>query len=225
MRRRAMLGLTGALIALPPRLFAQPPQRVYRLGAFQFSQTPLLREHMRVFRERLRQLGFTEGRNLQIAEEYSSFDPAARQRSADRLVSARPDVILRFGSTNTRLIQTASGNNIPVVFTIVGDPVAYGIVSELARPGGNTTGVAALQREMTVKRMELLREVLPKARRVIIAAYLQDITYTANESMLRQMAARLGLELVAVEISGDAPLGAVGRSVQSGADAVFVYNP
>lgn len=225
MRRRTILGLATALLAASSRLLAQPTQRIYRVGTFQFSQTQVLREHMRVFRERLKQLGFAEGRNLQIAEEYSSFDPAARQQSAERLVRARPDVILAFGSTNTRHVQSVSANRIPVVFTIVGDPVAYGIVKELARPGGNTTGVTSLQREMTVKRLELVREMLPKARRIILAAAQKDITYIANESLIRQIAARLGLELATAEISGQTPHEAVGAAIQSGADAVFVYQP
>jgi putative ABC transport system substrate-binding protein len=218
------LGL-GAAVFAPPHSLAQPSQKVYRVGAFQFGETPVLRDHMRVFRERLQQLGFAEGRNLQIAEEYSSIDPVARAQSADKLIRAKPGVILSFGSTNTRSIQFASANKLPVVFTIVGDPVAYGIVKELARPGGNTTGVAFLQREMTVKRLELLREVLPKARRVIVAAYQQDITYTASEPLVRQIAARLGFELVTAELSGPTPNAAVSKAIEDGADAIFVYQP
>jgi putative ABC transport system substrate-binding protein len=199
--------------------------RIYRVGVFQFRQTTVSRDHMRAVRERLKQLGFAEGRNLQIAEEYSSFDPAVRRQNADKLLRAKPDVILSFGSTNTRLIQEVSASRIPVVFTIVGDPVAYGIAKDLAHPGGNTTGVASLQREMTVKRLELVREVLPKARRVVVAAYLKDVTYTASESLVRQSAARLGLELVTVELSGDTPEVAVGKATQHGVDAIFVYQP
>jgi putative ABC transport system substrate-binding protein len=207
---------------LPAEILAQ---RVYRIGAFQFSQTPLLREHMRVFRERLQQLGFAEGRNLQIAEQYSSFDLKVRQESAERLVRAKPDVVLAFGSTNARLLQTVSGGAIPVVFTIVGDPVAYGIVENLARPGHNTTGVASLQQEITVKRLELMREALPKARRVVLAAYLNDVTYIASEPLLRQTAARLGFELVPTQLSAANADVAVGEAIQRGADAVFVFQP
>ncbi len=210
---------------MPSGVGAQSAQRTYRLGAFQFSQTPQNREHMRVFRERLGQLGFAEGRNLQIAEQYSSFDPAVRQRSAAELVRGKPDLILTFGSTNTRLIQAASQNRIPVVFTIVGDPVAYGLVKALARPGGNTTGVTSLQHEMAVKRLELLREVLPKARRVIVAAYLKDITYTASEPLLRQTAARLGFDLVPTEVGGETAIASLSAALQRAADAVFVYQP
>ncbi|HEY8252862.1 MAG TPA: ABC transporter substrate-binding protein [Burkholderiales bacterium] len=224
MRRRTILGLATALLAAPAKLLAQS-QRVYRVGAFQFGETPVLRDHMRVFRERLQQLGFAAGRNLQMVEEYSSIDPVARAQSADKLIRAKPDVILSFGSTNTRSIQAASTNKLPVVFTIVGDPVAYGVVKELARPGGNTTGVAFLQREMTVKRLELLREVLPKARRVVVAAYQQDVTYTASEPLVRQIAARLGFELVTAELSGPTPDAAVSKAIEGGADAIFVYQP
>ena len=226
MRRRMLLGLAFTALTAPAKVFAQVAQRVYRIGAFQFSQTPLLREHMRAFRERMGQLGFVEPRSLQIAEEYSSFDSAARQQSAEKLVRARPDVILTFGSTNTRLIQAVSNNKIPIVFTIVGDPVAYGLVNGLARPGGNTTGVASLQREVAVKRLELLREILPKAKRVILGAYLKDVSYIATEPLLRQTATRLGLELIPVEVGADPQLVALGKAVRARAgEAVFVYQP
>lgn len=224
-RRRALLAVAGTLLVASARLLAQPTQKIYRLGAFQFSQTPPVREHMRVFRERLRQLGFAEGRNLQIAEEYSSFDPAVRAQSAGRLVDAKPDLFLSFGSTNTRLLQQRSAGRIPVVFTMVGDPVAYGLVRELARPGGNTTGVASLQPEMTAKRLELVREILPKAKRVVVGAYLADVSYLANEPLMRQVAARLGLDLVTIELSGPAPDATVGIALAGGADALFVYQP
>ena len=134
MRRRAILGLGSTLLAAPWKVLAQPSRTNHRLGTFQFSQTAVLRVHMQALRERLGQLGFTEGRNLLIFEEYSAFDAAVRRRSVDSLIRAKPDVILAFGSTNTRLVQEVSAGRIPVVFTIVGDPIAYGIVKNLARP-------------------------------------------------------------------------------------------
>jgi len=225
MRRRTVLGLAGAVLAAPAQLLAQRSQKVYRLGAFPFRQTPLMREHMRVFRESLKQLGFAEGRNLQIAEEYNSADPAVRRESLGRLLRTKPDVILSFGSSGTLLAQEMTAGKIPVVFTIVGDPVAYGIVKELGRPGGNTTGVASLQREMTVKRLELVREMLPKAKRIVVAAYLRDITYLASESLLRESARSLGFELTTAELTEPAPELAVGRAIESNPDAVFVYQP
>jgi putative tryptophan/tyrosine transport system substrate-binding protein len=118
-----------------------------------------------------------------------------------------------------------SAGRIPVVFTIVGDPVAYGIVKELARPGGNTTGVASLQPEMTVKRLELVREMLPSAKRIAVAAYLRDITYIANEALLRQSAKALGFELTTAELSEPTPELAVQRAIQANPDALFIYQP
>jgi putative ABC transport system substrate-binding protein len=223
-RRRTVLGLASALLAAPGSLVAQAREKLYRLGAFQFDQAPLMRDHMPVLLARLKQLGFAEGRNLQVAAMLSSSDPKVRRESADRLVRTNPDVILVFGSTNTRAIQEASAGKIPVVFTMVGDPVAYGLVRELRRPGGNATGVTFLQRELTVKRLELLREILPKAMRVVFAGYLNDVTYSASEPLLKETASRLGLELVAVELFGE-PSRELEKAIQGGADAVFVYQP
>ena len=225
MRRRRVLGLAATSLAAPGALLAQSSQRIYRVGAFQFSKTPLMHEHMRAFRERLWQLGFAEGRNLQITEEYSSFDPAVRTESAARLLAAKPEVVLAFGSTNTQLIQQRSAGRLSVVFTMVGDPIAYGIVKELARPGRNTTGVASLQREMTIKRLELVREVLPKAKRLVVAGYLSDVSYLAAGPLLRQSAARLGFDVVTADLAGAAPDTTVGTALADGADALFVYQP
>lgn len=225
MRRRSVLGLATASLAWPAGLPGQPARRIYRVGAFPLSTMQVLRNHMDAFRDRLGQLGFAEGRNLQIAEESSSADPAERRQSVDKLLRSNPDVILSFGSTGTLLVQEMSAGKIPVVFTIVGDPVAYGLVRGLARPGRNTTGVASLQREMTVKRLELLREVLPKARRIVVAAYLRDITYRANESLLRQSTASFGLEFTTADLFGMTPELAVERAMEGRTDAIFVYQP
>ena len=124
----------------------------------------------------LLQLGFVEGRNLRIIDHYSSAVPDARRENIRRLIQARPDAILSFGSSTTREVHAVAGG-IPVVFTVVGDAVAYGLVKDLARPGRNLTGVTSLQREMTIKLLELLREVLPRAKRVMFAGDLKDVTY------------------------------------------------
>jgi putative ABC transport system substrate-binding protein len=225
MRRRTILAFATVLFTGSPAVLAQQRARTFRIGAFTFDHTAVLREHMQIFRERLRQFGFVEGRNLHIVEEASSIDVEARRRSAENLIRSKPDLLLSFGSTNTRVLQELSERRIPIVFTMVGDAVAYGIVKELGRPGGNTTGATFLQREMTVKRMELVRDMLPKARRIVVAAYGRDVTYKASEPLLKQLAARLGFELALAELSDSAPDVAVGKALESPADAVLVYQP
>ncbi len=179
---------------------------------------------MDAFRERLQQLGFVEGRNLQIVEGFQPVDPAALRDNVQQLIRARPDVILSFGSTNSLMVSAEAGR-IPVVFTIVGDAVAYGLVKELRHPGGNVTGVSVRQRENALKRLELLREMLPRAKRIVVAGFLQDVTYRANETLYRDTAARLGFELV----NADGNAGPLARTttaaVQQGADAIFIFHP
>lgn len=224
MKRRNLLGFIVAALSAPPKLFAQQPGRTYRLAVFLFRKNPAAHAHMDALRERLKQLGFVEGRNLQIVQEYSSSDAAAQRENAQKLVRARPDAILSFGSTNTRIVHAAAGD-VPVIFTIVGDAVAFGLVKELARPGANLTGVTSLQREMTAKRLELLRELLPKAKRIVLAGYLQDVTFLAAETQYRDIAARLGLDLVTADGSGGLLVPAVSAAIRAGADALFVYQP
>lgn len=224
MKRRILLGFAAAALGAPSSLFAQQPGRTYRLAVLLFRKNPAAHAHMDAIRGRIKQLGFVEGRNLQIVQEYASFDAAVVRENAQRLVRAQPDAILSFGSTNTRIVHAAAGD-IPVIFTIVGDAVAYGLVKELARPGANLTGVSSLQREMTVKRLELLRELVPKAKRIVFAGYLQDVTFLAGGTQYREVAARLGFDLVTADGSGGLLVPAVSAAIRAGADALFVYQP
>ena len=89
--------------------------------------------------------------------------------------------------------------SIPIVFAHVSDPIADGVVSDYARPGGNTTGVSLRHRELLAKRFELVRELLPQARRVArVAPYATDPSYAASESIIRETAARLNFDLIEV---------------------------
>jgi putative ABC transport system substrate-binding protein len=222
-QRRQFVIAASALLGAP-LVRAQQPGKIYRLGVFLFRQNPVARTHMGVLRERLKQLGFAEGRNLHILEEYSSPDPNVQRENVQKLVGARPDAILSFGSTNTRLVHTAA-RGIPVVFSVVGDPIAYGLVKNLGRPGDNLTGIAWMQQEMTIKRLELLHEVLPKARRILFAGYLKDVTYVASEPVYRDIASRFGLELVGADGTGGRLLPAVTAAMEPGVDALFILQP
>lgn len=224
MKRRSVLGLVAAILAAPSILIAQQPGRTYRLAVLMLRKNPAALAHMDALRERLKQLGFVEGRNLQIVQEYAAFDLAVTRENAQKLVRAQPEAILSFGSTATRIAHATAGD-IPVIFTIVGDAVAYGLVKELARPGAKLTGVSSLQREMTVKRLELLRELLPKAKRIVFAGYLQDVTFVAAEPQFREIASRLGFELVTADGTAGALIPAITAAIKPGADALFIYQP
>jgi len=151
---------------------------------------------MEAFRTRLGEHGFVEGRNLQILSRVGSFFRTTDEQVARTLFEAKPDAALTFSTILTRLAQEIAGSGTPIVFTHVADPVALGLVRDLRRPGGNTTGVSWRQREIVLKRLELLQELLPGVKRVALAAWSTDIVFRLNEKPMRETAARLGFELM-----------------------------
>jgi putative ABC transport system substrate-binding protein len=124
------------------------------------------------FLERLQQLGWTEGRNLQIDMRWATADAAEIRRHAAELAALAPDVILAHGSTTVAPLQSAT-RTVPVVFAVAGDPVGAGFVDSLARPGGNITGFMTYEYSLSGKWLELLKEIAPGLRR---AAILRDPT-------------------------------------------------
>ena len=153
----------------------------------------------RVIVERLERHGLVEGRNLRVEVRRGGW---SRDEDADivrALVASQLDVILVGTSRLASRMREATGT-IPIVFTGVGDPIGTGLIKDFARPGGNATGVHFSQLEIGAKRLELLRELLPGARRVMVARYLASGEFDTLPH-LRDAASRLGLEIV--EITAD----------------------
>lgn len=169
-RREAVFGLVG-------------------MGASVFSSGPLAqRSGMRTIgvlgtvnlepslgfvRERLRELGYVEGRNLQVVIRTAPEKQEAIAAAAAELVALAPEVIVTFLTPATRAAKKATAT-IPIVMASSGDPVATGLVASLARPGGNVTGVASTTSEVSGKMLELLREIRPALRSVGILANAGD---------------------------------------------------
>ena len=132
------------------------------------------------FRDRLRELGYEEGRNVVIDWRRSARHYEGLGSLATDLVRSKPDVIVTM-TTPAALAALAATGTIPIVFTVVGDAVATGLVQSLARPGGNATGISLLQTELSAKRLDLLMQLAPQARRI---AYLQNLS---NPSSAKQL--------------------------------------
>jgi putative ABC transport system substrate-binding protein len=167
--RRPILRAAGLLpLAAWCPASAQRPPRVARVGILSASAPPPAGERWpvhRVFVERLRELGWTEGVNLQLEFRHGQGTAVGIARAAAELVALRPDVLLGSGTPAIRALLNAT-RTVPIVMAGAGDPVATGLVASLARPGGNVTGVSLLGQEIIPKALQLLRELLPKARRV-----------------------------------------------------------
>ncbi len=180
------------LVVTPLSAEAQQAGKVYRVGMLERASMTVNAANLDAFRRGLRELGYVEGKNVAI--EYRSVE-GRNERYADlatELVRLKVDVILTRGTPATLAARNATGT-IPVVMTGIGDPVGSGIVASLARPGGNITGLTA-QGEVYPKRVELLKELVPRAVRI---ATLFNMSNPANAGEWKQVetAARsLGLQ-------------------------------
>jgi putative ABC transport system substrate-binding protein len=160
MKRRDFIAGLGGAAAWPLAARAQQPERIRRLDILFGTNL------QGVLREELAELGWMEGRNLQI--EYRSADsndPALMRPHAEAIVRAAPDVILTGGATAVQVLQRLT-STIPIVFVQSGDPIQGGSVQSLARPGGNITGFLTFAPSINTKYLQLLRDIAPQVTRV-----------------------------------------------------------
>jgi ABC-type uncharacterized transport system substrate-binding protein len=162
------VALCAALLAFCTPAEAQRPNGVPRIGYLSGSSLSVEADRIEAFRQGLRELGYIEGKNIFI--EWRSGE--GKQRAmATELMRLKVDIIVAAGGTEIRAAKEAT-TTIPIVMIRGGDPVRSGYVASLARPGGNITGLAVLRPELSGKRLELLKEIVPKLSRVAVFASL-----------------------------------------------------
>jgi len=198
MDRRAFLTGTGAmLLAAPLAAEAQPARKVHHVGVLQVGAPP--EPLVEAFREGLRDLGYVEGRDIVLEYRWAEGKLDRLPELAAELVGLRVDVITTL-STPAAIAARHATTTIPIVFTGVGDPVGTGVVSSLAHPGGNVTGLSILATELSGKRLEILREMVPKVSRV---AMLWNDTNPSMVLRVREAeaaAATLGVTLLSLGV-------------------------
>jgi len=166
--RRTFLGsLALALLSAPFPADAQQAGRTFRIGYLGVSSPSLERHLVEAFRQRLRDLGYVEGQSITIEYRWAEGQDDRLPDLAADLVRLKPDVIVTTGTPGTLAAKQAT-KAIPVVMTSSGDPVQAGLVVSLARPGGNVTGLTIFGPELEGKRLEFLREAIPRLSRVAV---------------------------------------------------------
>ena len=169
---RKWAGLFAIVLALTlvgARAEAQQPKKVFRIGYLSSSDPVSESTRSEGIRQRLRELGYIEGQNIAIEYRYSEGKLNWLAELADELVRLKVDVIVAAGGTRLILAARNATKTIPIVMVGSGaDPVEAGLVESLARPGGNVTGITNLTRELGGKRLELLKEAVPKLARVAV---------------------------------------------------------
>ena len=205
-KRRALLcAFAMTAIATPVVSPAQAPARIPRIGYIALpASTPNTR--LAAFKQGMRELGYAEGKNFIV--EYRSAEGKYDQypRLAAELVRLKVDVILADDGTEATLAAKNATSTIPIVFTTVNDPVASGIVASLPRPGGNLTGLTIQSPDTTAKRLQVLKEVIPAAKRVVVLVNPGNSSAKAWLKELPAAARTLKLELTVVEARTSAEL-------------------
>jgi putative tryptophan/tyrosine transport system substrate-binding protein len=200
-RREFITLLGGAAAAWPLEARAQQGERMRRIGVLnaQAADDPDAQTNMAAFLQGMQQLGWTEGRNVRIEHRWGAGNAANIRKYATELVGLTPDVILAPGATALApLLQATS--TVPIVFTIVPDPVGAGFVDSLARPGGNATGFMQFEYNLSGKWPELLRQIAPGVTR---AAVLRDPAITAGIgqfAIIQAVAPSVGVEVSPVNV-------------------------
>jgi putative ABC transport system substrate-binding protein len=202
MRRREFITLMGgATAAWPLTARAQPEGRVRRLAvAMPDAESDAVGQSWMVtLRRSLEELGWIEGRNLQLDVRFNARDLVYTRRNAQELVSLAPDVIVATGAAAIRALQEQT-QTIPIVFVQVGDPVASGVVGSIARPEGNTTGITNLFPSIAGKWLELLKETAPHVTRVALI-FNPEFQFPVGEIYLATIeAAAAALNVKAIRI-------------------------
>jgi ABC-type uncharacterized transport system substrate-binding protein len=216
------VALSALFFALCARVEGQQPPKVPRIGYLTGSSLSAITNRTEAFRRGLHELGYVEAKNIDI--EWRSAD-GKRDRSpalAAELVRLKVNVIVTGGAGQTRAAKEAT-STIPIVMTQDDDPVGSGLVASLARPGGNITGLSQLSPELNGKRLELLKEIVPKLSRVAVFGSSKSVSNAQDLREIERVAGALGLKIKYVDVLGPKDIETAFRvAAKERADAVLM---
>jgi len=203
-RKITVLTLFAMILALSYSASAQQPGKAVRIGYLDSSTVAGSAELLDEFRKQMTQLNWIEGKNLTIAYRYAAGKGATRLAElAAELVGLKVDVVV-VSATSTALAAKKATSTIPIVMTTSVDPVGVGLIASLARPGGNITGLAGFSDDLAGKRLEILKEVLPKSTRFGVISGTGGRGGEPQLKVMKQAASALGLKLVEIGSGSDA---------------------
>jgi putative ABC transport system substrate-binding protein len=213
--------LATVLLSIAPLAEAQQPTKI-PLGFLSANSRAPMSARYEAFRQGLRELGYVEGKNIVIESRYTEGKLDSLPALAAELVRLKVDVIVTEGTTATRFAKEAT-SSIPIVMAQDPDPVGTGFVASLAQPGGNITGLSNLRPELSGKRLELMKEIVPRLARLSV---LGTSTVPGNAQSLKEMelgASAFGVQLQYLDVLGPKEIETVFRAASKGrADAVLV---
>jgi putative ABC transport system substrate-binding protein len=219
-RRGFIVALGGAAAAWPRAARAQQPAKLPTIGFLGATSAAAWTSWVAAFVQRLRELGWIEGRTVAIEYRWAEGRPERFAEIAAEFVRLKVDVIVTVGGAVLAAKQATSV--IPIVFAAANDPLGSGLVTSLARPAGNVTGLSVQARDLAGKRLELLRDVIPGLRRLAI---LNNVNYPAavqETSEAQAAGATLGLDVATFEIRRAEDIAPAFEALKSRADALYV---
>jgi len=223
MQRREFIVLlsSGVAATWPLTTHAQPALRV--IGFMGGSSATTQGPWVAAFTQRLRELGWIEGRTVTIEYRWAEGKAERVAEIVAEFVRLKVDIIVTHSNPLVAAAKQAT-STIPIVFGAAGDPVSTGLVASLARPGGNITGLSLQQTDTAGKRLELLREVAPRFRRLAIMANVDNAGAALEMADVRAAARALGIEFTPVEIRRAADIVPAFEALRDRADALYVCN-
>lgn len=192
-RRKFITLLGGAVVAWPLGAQAQEPARVWRVGILEIIARTSNARDFNAFRQGLQELGYVEGKNLIFEYRSADGNNGRLPELASELVRLKVDVIVT-RTTIAALAAKKATETIPIVMAASGDPLGFGIVASLARPGGNITGLSSVAAELTGKRMELLKDLVPTIVRISAIFNMANPIHVLEWSEVEKAASSLGIQ-------------------------------
>lgn len=221
MRRRDFItGIAGSAAAWPIPARAQQAGKLPTIGLLGASTQSNWTQWTGAFVQRLRELGWIEGRTVTIEYRWAEGRNERFAEIAHEFVRLKVDVIVTVGSAVAAARQATS--RIPIVFALASDPVGDGLVASLARPGGNVTGLSIQSSDLAGKRIELLREVLPGLRRLALIGNIHGSSFVSEIAEARAAASKVGLDVEVLEIRRAEDIAPAFARITSGVQALYV---
>jgi putative tryptophan/tyrosine transport system substrate-binding protein len=222
MRRREFITLLGSGVAWPLAARAQQPAKLPTIGFMGQTTRSAAGEWTAAFVQRLRELGWIDGRNVAIEYRWGEGRDERFAEIAAEFVRLKVDVIVTSGTPQVLAAKQATSVT-PIVFATAGDPVGTGLVTSLARPGGNVTGLSNQMTDLAGKQLELLREVVPNLRRLAIIANVANPVVVVEIGEAQAAARMLGLEVVIPEIRRAEDIVPAFKALEGRAQALYVF--
>jgi putative ABC transport system substrate-binding protein len=224
-KRREALTLLGGAAVWPLGARAQQPEKVKRIAILMGNpDDPQSQARVTAFRQGLQELKWQEGRGLRLDIRWGAGDADRIKAYAAELVGLAPDVILATNTPTARALKQAT-TTIPIVFTGLSDPIGDGIVTSLARPGGNITGFTSLNADIAGKWLQLLKEIAPDTKHATVIFNPATAPHAVFLPVMQAVAPQIGLALTTAEVSDRAAIEATISKLAGAPGAGLVVMP